>query len=197
MKKLFLTGIVSILFFAAIICFAFTASAAENEPAASESQSYIIGSGDVLEIMTWQEENLTREVIVRLDGNITFPLLDDIQAAGRTPLQLKQDIQNKLDEFVEAPFVTVTVRQSESQKFYILGEVVQTGEYPLVKNLTVLQAFALAGGFTEWASKREILLFREENGTQKTIRINYRDLVNKGDFSSNVRIQTNDTIIVP
>ena len=197
MKKLFQNLTVSILFFAAITFPAIAAQAAENEPAGGEAQSYIIGSGDVLEVMTWKEQDLTREVVVRLDGNITFPLLDDIQAAGRTPLQLKEDIQNRLDEFVEAPFVTITVRQSESQKFYILGEVVQTGEYSIAKNLTVLQAFALAGGFTEWASKREILLFREENGTQKTIRINYRDLVNKGDFTSNVRIQANDTIIVP
>ena len=197
MKKPIQTGIVSILFFAAITCFAFTASAAENEPATGEPQDYIIGSGDILEIMTWKEQDLTRQVAVRLDGKITFPLLNDIQAAGRTPLQLKEDIQNELDEFVEAPFVTVTVLQSESQKFYILGEVVQTGEFPIVKNLTVLQAFALAGGFTEWASKREILLIREENGVQKTIRINYRDLVSKGDFSTNIRIQANDTIIVP
>jgi polysaccharide biosynthesis/export protein len=166
-------------------------------PLVADPGAYLIGSGDVLEVLVWKEENLTREVFVRLDGKITFPLLDDIQAAGRTPLQLKHNIQEKLAEFVESPSVTVTLKASGSQKFYILGEVARTGEYPLVKDLTVLQAFALAGGFTEWASKKEILLFRDENGTQKTIRINYKEIANAKDFSQNVPIKANDTIIVP
>lgn len=166
-------------------------------PLIADPGAYIIGCGDVLEIMIWKEEDLSREVFVRLDGKVTFPLLDDIQAAGRTPLQLKHRIQEKLSEFVESPFVTVTLKASGSQKFYILGEVARTGEYPLSKDLTVLQAFALAGGFTEWASKKEILLFREEGGHQQTIAINYKDIANAKDFSKNVQIRANDTIIVP
>ena len=96
-----------------------------------------------------------------------------------------------------SPSVTVTIRNAASQKFYILGEVVNTGEYPLVKDLTVLQAFAIAGGFTEWASKKEIILFRRDNGQEKVIRINYKDIVKGEDFSQNVTIKANDTIIVP
>lgn len=191
--------------FSFVIIFLFTigilqtsvVSAANGQAFSDGADSYIIGSGDVLEIMTWNEEDLTRQVVVRLDGMITFPLLDDIQAAGKTTLQLKQVIQEKLGDFIDSPFVTVTLLESGSQTFYILGEVINTGEYPLSKRLTVLQAFALAGGFTEWASKNEILLFREENGTKKTILINYRDLVKKQDFSKNVQIMANDTIIVP
>jgi polysaccharide export outer membrane protein len=159
---------------------------------------YIIGNGDMLEIVTWKEPDFSRqEIVVRLDGKISFPLLDDVQATGSTPTQLKKVIEQKLKEFVSNPSVTVTVRNAASQRFYILGEVVRTGEYPLAKDLTVLQAFALAGGFTEWASKKEIILFRKENNQDKVIRINYKEITKGQDFSQNVQIKADDTIIVP
>ena len=159
---------------------------------------YIIGNGDVLEIVTWKEPDFSREeIIVRLDGNISFPLIDDVMAAGKTPTQLKWDIQAGLKEFVAEPHVTVTVRSAASKRFYILGEVVNTGEYPLTKNLSVLQAFALAGGFTEWASKKEIILFRREGGEETVIRIDYKGILKGKDFSQNVQIQADDTIVVP
>ena len=171
-------------------------------PAASLSQSppgdYLIGNGDVLEIVTWKEPDFSREeVIVRLDGFISFPLIDDVVAAGKTPMQLKAEIEARLKDFVADPNVTVSVRSGASKRFYILGEVINTGEYPLVKNLTVLQAFAVAGGFTEWASKKEIILFRREGGKEEVIRIDYRDILRGRDFSQNVFIRADDTIIVP
>jgi polysaccharide biosynthesis/export protein len=160
--------------------------------------SYEIGSGDILEIMTWKEPDFSREeVLVRIDGKITFPLLGDIQASGRTPFQVKKEIEKGMKDFVNNPIVTVTVRSPGSQKFYILGEVVNTGEYNLIKDLTVLQAFALAGGFTEWASKKEIILLRNENGKEKIIRVNYKNIIKGKDFSQNIHIKANDTIIVP
>jgi polysaccharide export outer membrane protein len=167
--------------------------------ATSKGQSeYIIGAGDILEIVTWREPDFSREeVLVRLDGKISFPLLDDVQAEGRTLTQLKNDIASQLKAFVSNPNVTVSVRDAVSKRFYILGEVVNTGEYPLVKNLTVLQAFALAGGFTEWASKKEIILFRKVGGKDKVIRINYKKIVRGDDFEDNVEIRPDDTIIVP
>ena len=161
------------------------------------TDSYKIGSGDVLEIVTWKEPDFSREgVLVRIDGKITFPLLGDVQASGQTPLQVKKEIEKGLKAFVDNPIVTVTVKDPGSQKFYILGEVVNTGEYNLIKHLTVLQAFALAGGFTEWASKKEIILVRNEDGKEKIYRVNYKDIVNE-DFSQNIHIKANDTIIVP
>jgi polysaccharide export outer membrane protein len=121
--------------------------------------SYQIGIGDILEITTWKEPDFTREdVLVRTDGKISFPLLNDFPAAGLSPMELKYNIEKGLKAYVSGPVVTVHVRVPVSQKFYVLGEVMKTGEYPLVKHLTVLQAFALAGGFTEWASKKEIIL---------------------------------------
>ena len=160
--------------------------------------TYFIGSGDILEITTWKEADFSRpEVLVRLDGMITFPLINDIQARGKTPIQVKQDIETRLTDYVTNPVVTVTVRSSGSKRFYILGEVMRTGEYPLVKNLTVLQAFALAGGFSEWASKKEIILLRNENGQDKIFRVNYRDIIKGRDFDQNIKLQPDDTIIVP
>jgi polysaccharide export outer membrane protein len=160
--------------------------------------SYQIGIGDVLEITTWKEPDFTREdVLVRIDGKISFPLLNDLPAAGLSPMELKYNIEAGLKSYVSNPVVSVHVTNPISQKFYILGEVQRTGEYPLVKHLTVLQAFALAGGFTEWASKKEIILLRHEGGKDKIFRINYKEITKGQDFGQNLKLQTDDTIIVP
>jgi polysaccharide export outer membrane protein len=166
--------------------------------AKTSREDYLIGSGDILEIVTWKEEDFSREeVLVRLDGKLTFPLLNDIQAAGLTTLDLKRVIEKGLKAFVTNPVVTVNIRQPLSKQFYVLGEVMRTGEYALVKHLTVLQAFALAGGFTEWASKNEIILLRHEDGKDKIFRINYKNIVKGKDLSQNIKLKADDTIIVP
>jgi len=183
----------SIVIFSVILVFA-----AERKAAGPGKKEYHIGIGDILEITTWKEPDLSRDaIIVRTDGRISFPLLNDVQADGLTPTEVKNNIEARLKEYVEHPVVTVTVRDPVSQKFYILGEVVKTGEYPLVKHLTVLQAFALAGGFTEWASKDEIIILRNENGKDKLYRINYKNIARGKDFSHNIKIKADDTIIVP
>jgi polysaccharide export outer membrane protein len=161
-------------------------------------KDYHIGAGDILEITTWKEVDLTRGGIrVRTDGKISFPLLNDVQAAGLTPMELKRNMEAGLKNFVSEPFVTITVTAPESQMIYVLGEVTRTGEYPLTKSLTVLQAFALAGGFTEWASKKEIILLRNENGKDKIYRVNYKDIAKGKDLSQNLKLKADDTIIVP
>jgi len=168
------------------------------ETTAADDNTYKVSSGDVLEIVTWKEEDLSiEEIIVRNDGKISFPLLNDIQAGGRTPMEIKRDIERKLRRFVDNPAVTVMVRSLGSQKFYILGEVINTGEYDLVKNLTLLQAFAIAGGFTEWASKSKIILLRIEDGQEKIYTVNYKDIIKGKNFSQNIKLKANDTIIVP
>ena len=165
---------------------------------ADEGGTYRIGSGDILEIVTWKEPDFTRPtVLVRTDGYISFPLLNDVKAAGLTPTELKRSLETGLKDYVSTPEVTVTVVTAGSQRFYILGEVVNTGEYPIVKHLTVLQAFALAGGFTEWASKDEIILMRKEDGKDVTIVVDYKEIVDGEKLSQNVKIKADDTIIVP
>jgi polysaccharide export outer membrane protein len=166
--------------------------------AKSQATEYRIGAGDVLNIATWKEPELTRpEVLVRIDGRISFPLIGDIPAAGMTPAQLTETIQKGLTNYVTAPVVTVTVINPASQRIYVLGEVARTGEYSLTKELTVLQAFAVAGGFTQWASKDAIILMRKEGGKEKIYRINYKEIVKGKDIDNNLTLQTNDTIVVP
>ena len=168
-----------------------------SQDSASRSDDYKIGIGDVLKISTWKEADLSFEsLIVRNDGKITFPLLDDLQAEGKSTMELKKTIQEKLAEFVEAPTVTITLANPTSQKYYILGEVQNVGEYPLIKKLTVVQAFALAKGFTEWASKDEIILFRRDQGKEKMIKIDYEDIT-KGNLQKDIQLKADDIIIVP
>ena len=175
-----------------------TDGAKQTGSAKAGPKDYQIGAGDILEITIWKEPDLSREaVLVRTDGKISFPLLNDVQAAGLTPLEMKKNMEAGLKDFISNPFVWITVQSPESQKIYILGEVANTGEYPLTKNLTVLQAFALAGGFTEWASKKEIILMRKEGGKEKIYRINYKNIIKGKNISQNLKLKADDTIIVP
>ena len=168
-----------------------------QEKNTNNSKEYRIGIGDVLKINTWKEEDLSFDALqVRSDGKITFPLLDDLQAEGITTVELKKKIEKKLSDFVEAPSVTVTLVGAVSQQYYILGEVQVVGEYPLIKKLTVVQAFALAKGFTEWASKDEIILYRKNVNGDQVIKIDYDDIA-KGDFRKDILLKADDIIIVP
>jgi polysaccharide biosynthesis/export protein len=188
----------------AVILFAgLSTASAQDKPvqtwsAKSQSTDYRIGAGDMIEVSTWKEPELSRkEVLVRVDGKISFPLIGDIQAAGMTPAELTETIQKGLTNYVTAPVVTVTVTNPGSQKVYVLGEVMKTGEYQVLKGLTVLQAFALAGGFTQWAAKDEILLIRKEGAKDRIYKINYKDIVKGRDAENNLVLQANDTIVVP
>lgn len=161
--------------------------------------NYKIGIGDILDIVTWKEADFSREnLVVRLDGKISLPLLDDIVAAGLTPLQLKKHISSLLKKFIDSPNVTVVVRSPVSQRFYILGEVARTGEYPIQKELTIIQAFAMAGGFTEWATKKEIILIRKKSeGGTDVIKVDYKKLSQGKGLENNITLKADDTIIVP
>lgn len=158
---------------------------------------YLIGKGDILEIVTWKEPDFTREVQVRIDGNISFPLIADIEAAGRTTEEVEAEIRKRLLEYVTHPVVSVSVKEARSQRYYVMGEVAQPGEYPLNKELSVLQAFALAGGFTEWANKKEIVLIRRDGSREKSIPINYDEIVRKGTLEQNLLLKAEDILVVP
>jgi polysaccharide export outer membrane protein len=165
--------------------------------AAKSAPDYRIAAGDLLDIITWKEPDFSKEVIVRLDGKITFPLLDDIQAEGRTPVDIKNEIASRLKQYVSDPLVTVMIKAPQGHKFYVLGEVARPGEYQLIKELTVLQAFALAGGFTQWAAKDEIILLRRESGGQTMIKVNVKDIQKGKNLDQDIAVRINDTIVVP
>ena len=182
-----------------VVC-AFVCVAGWLAPASAQDAmgtDYKIGVGDILKITTWKEEDLSFESLqVRNDGKLTFPLIDDLQAAGKTTVELKEMVQAKLSDFVESPSVTVSLVNPVSQRYYILGEVQEVGEYPLIKNLTVIQAFALAKGLTEWASKDEIILYRRTVEKEMMIKIDYDDIV-KGRLNQDIQLMADDIIIVP
>ncbi len=160
----------------------------------AEIDKYVIGPEDVLDIFVWKEESLTKTVPVRIDGKISLPLLDDIQAAGLTPLQLKEEITKKLTGFVENPTVTVTVKEANSYRVFISGEVKQPGIIHIRSEITLVKLIIMAGGFTEWANKRNILIITKENGRTKRTSVNFNKIID-GDIPDIV-IKPGDTVIV-
>jgi len=161
------------------------------------SDSYVIGPEDVLSIHVWKEETFSRTVPVRMDGKISLPLIDDVQAAGYTARQLKEVLTNKLKEFVENPNVSVTVSEANSYKVYISGQVRSPGVYRLRSETSLLQFIPMVGGFTDWANQKKILIIRKEDGKEKRFTINYKKIVSGKDPDSNIILKTGDTIIVP
>ncbi|MFH2045569.1 MAG: polysaccharide biosynthesis/export family protein [Pseudomonadota bacterium] len=162
---------------------------------AVDSNTYIIGAEDVLDIFVWREASLTKSVTVRMDGKISLPLTDDIQAAGLTPLQLKEVITTKLKNFIENPTVSVTVIQANSYKVYVTGQVKNPGVFRLRSETSFLQLIVIIGGFTDWADQKNIEIIRKENGTEKRIPINYEKLVEGKE--PDIAIKNGDTVIVP
>lgn len=160
--------------------------------------SFVIGANDVLAINVWKEPDVSRSVPVRSDGKISLPLAGEVQAAGLTPLKLEHDIASKLQSFISEPEVTVIVQQINSQKFNILGMVIRPGSYSLIGSSTVLDAIALAGGFRDFAKQKSIYVLRQNsNGTQSRMPFNYKDVVKGKNYGENVKLQPNDTIVVP
>jgi polysaccharide biosynthesis/export protein len=177
-----------------------TTSAPTSAPTSAvppDSDEYVIGPEDTLVIQVWKEPQLSETVMVRKDGKISLPLIDEIQASGLTPLQLKDLLTREYKQFVETPIVTVIVRDAKSFKVYIGGQVAKPGVYTLVKEITILQLIPLAGGFTQWANQRKILLIRNEGGKETRFIINYKKIVSGEELSNNIVIKSGDTVIVP
>ena len=174
-----------------------TTSNSEIKKGALVSSSYIIGPMDVLEIQVWREPDFSRQGLVRPDGKISFPLIDDIQASGMTPLALKALLTEKLKSYVDNPEVTVSVVQSNSKNFYIIGKVNAPGTYKLSPNMTVLQALSIAGGFAQWAHKDSVRIIRRINGEEKLFTFDYDKVVSGKKLEQNILLEPNDTIIVP
>ena len=171
-----------------------TAPAAQ--PMSVAGPSYVIGADDMLLISVWKEPDLTTTLPVRPDGNISLPLLNDVAAAGFTPMQLAQSITERLKKYVADPRVTVIVTQINSQKVYATGEVLHTGAIQLLPNMTVLQALANAG-FTQFANLKGIYVLRSQNGKEERIPVNYKKLIKGQDANQNILLKPGDTIVVP
>jgi len=158
---------------------------------------YKIGAQDVLRIDVWKEEQLTRTVPVRPDGKVTLPLMNDIQAEGLTPMQLAASISEGLKKYINNPQVTVTITEINSRRIYVTGEVARAGAFPLLPNMTVLQALSSSGGFTQFARLKNIYVLRVENGKQVKHPFNYKEVVNGKNPEQNILLEPGDVIVVP
>lgn len=169
-----------------------------TEDAGRIVENYRIGPEDSLEIQVWKNKDLSRQATVRPDGKVSLPLVGDVQASGLTTGELEKVITDRLAEFVEAPHVSVLVAEVNSYFFYITGEVAKPGKYPIKGHTTLLQAVSMAGGFTPFAARNKISVFRKEaDGGDKIIRVKYDEILSTGDAKANIALQTGDTIVVP
>ena len=158
---------------------------------------YVIGPDDVLGIFVWKDKDMSLDVAVRPDGKISLPLINDVQASGLTPEQLRLAITEAANKFVEDPSVSVVVKQVNSRKVFVLGQVGKPGPYPLTGPTTVLQFLATAGGVGEYSKSDKIVVMRTENGKTVSYKFNYKDVTEGKNLQQNIDLKPGDTIVIP
>jgi polysaccharide export outer membrane protein len=158
---------------------------------------YVIGPDDVLAVVFWREKDLSADAAVRPDGKISLPLLNDVQASGLTPEQLRVQLTAAAAKYVTDPTVTVVVKAINSRKVFITGQVGKPGPYPLTGPTTVMQLIAVAGGVHEFADSKNIIILRVENGRQVALRFNYKDVSKRKNLKQNIELKPGDTVVVP
>jgi polysaccharide export outer membrane protein len=164
---------------------------------ATGEAEYKIGPQDMLRIDVWKEPEITRTIPVRPDGKVSLPLLNDVQAAGLTAVELANSIRDSLKKFINNPQVTVTVTEINSRRIYVTGEVTRPGVMPLLPNMTVLQALSSSGGFTQFARIKNIYVLRQEDGKQVKHPFNYKEVVSGKKPEDNIQLEPGDVIVVP
>jgi len=165
-------------------------------PEGQADSDYVIGADDILRISVWKEPDLSETLPVRPDGKISMPLLNDIPAAGLSPLQLKDSITEKLKKYIADPRVTVVVTAMNSRRIFVSGEVLHSGPMTLLPHMTMLQALSQAG-FTQFANPKAIYLLRTENGKQEKMPFNYKEVIKGNHPEQNIVLKPGDTVVVP
>lgn len=168
-----------------------------NQDPVAASEDYVLGSEDVLEVLVWRDEGLSRTVSIRPDGKISLPLIGDVPAAGFTPAQIRDSIIERLREYKETTEVSVIVKEINSLSVFVVGEVLRPGKLQLRSKTTLLQAITLSGGFTQYADPNEILVLRQEGEREKRMRISYKEIITGKNPAANIVLQRGDTIVVP
>ena len=158
---------------------------------------YKIGPSDLLDIQVWNEPDVSKQVRVLIDGTIVLPLVGQINAAGLTPSQLSQSLRKKLSEYIAEPEVTVMVLEGKYNRYFIVGQIQNPGEYYIDYPISILQAIARAGGFQEWAKKSKIFVIRQTKSGEERIEFNYDEFVKGNKKVKNIEIVSGDTIIIP
>lgn len=184
-------------------CGVFPGSTPEIQDAVQESESsdsYVIGPGDGLEVFVWGHDDLTTSVQVRPDGLISTPLVEDLQAAGRTPTELARAIETALSEYVRIPTVTVIVQQfvgEYERQIRVVGQAAEPQALNFRNGITLLDVMIEVGGLSEFASGNKAKIVRRQNGEEQVIRVRVADLLNKGEMEQNVRMMPGDVLIIP
>jgi len=173
------------------------AKTSEISAQVSVDADYKIGPQDVIRIDVWKEPDISRTIPVRPDGKVSLPLLNDVQAAGLTAMQLASSLRDSLSKYLTNPQVTVTVTEINSRRVYLTGEVARAGALPLLPGMTVLQALSSAGGFTQFAKTKNIYVLRTEGGKQVKHPFNYKEVVKGNLQDQNILLQPGDVIVVP
>ena len=170
---------------------------AEEAPKGAASTDYKIGPGDVLEISVWKNEDLTKLVTVLPDGKTSFPLIGELVAGGKSVVELKQEIEQKIERFVPEPTLSVRVQQMNSMLIYVIGRVNNPGRFALNADVNVLQALSIAGGLNPFAKRGKIKIYRELPEDTEIIRFDYDDVINGKDLAQNIKLKRGDIIVMP
>ncbi len=173
------------------------ASVVVPPPVVAVPGDYTIGPDDILSIVFWRDKDMSADVVVRPDGRITLPLVNDIVAAGLTPDQLREQVRERATKFIEDPSVSVVVKQINSRKVFVTGLIARPGAYPLGGPITVLQMLSIAGGVNEYADDKKILIMRNEGGRQIALKFNFRDVRKGKNLQQNILLKPGDTIVIP
>jgi polysaccharide biosynthesis/export protein len=158
---------------------------------------FVLGPEDLLSIVFWKDKELSAEVVVRPDGKISLPLLNDVQAAGSTPEELRAALIKAASKYIEDPSATVVVKEIRSRKVFISGNIGKPGAYSLIGDKSIVQLIAEAGGLAEYADAKNIVIHREENGRTQRFAFNYKDFVKGKNLSQNILLKPGDTVFVP
>lgn len=193
--KRVVVGVLASVLFIAPLTTAFADSPVVNQVASGGE--YEIGPEDLLDISVWKEKDLQKEVLVRPDGWITFPLVGNIQAKGKTALQLQEEITQWLKQYIPNPVVSVSVKKIAGYKIFVIGRVNKPGDYVVGRYIDVLQALSLAGGLTPFAEEGNIKIVRKENGKETILRFDYADVKKGRRLEQNITLRSGDVIIVP
>lgn len=184
-------------FFVALIAMWVGVASGQDRVDGHNGVDYRIGADDVISIVVWKNEALSRRVPVRPDGMISLPLLNDVRAAGLTPMELREVLSQGLVEYMPDPEVSVIVETVNSFKVSVIGEVRKAGRYEIKSRTSVLDLLALAEGFTEFASRSRIVILRDTGTKVERIPFNYNRVVSSGNGAENVFLQPGDTVVVP
>jgi len=172
-------------------------SADAMKPAVVVPAGYVVGDSDVLHVNVWKEPEVSQTVVVRTDGNISLPLINEVKVSGLTPLQIQDLVAERLKGFLNNPQVTVTVAEIRSKRAFITGEIARPGTYSLNAQTTVLQLIAQAGGFTPFAKRDSIIVLRTEDGRQSRLKFKYKEVVQGKKSEQNIALHPGDTVVVP